>query len=89
MTREEKSNKVECCVLIADVNDETHYYNIPKQKIEESIKIIEIGFNKLNNPCSRVYIAGFNLINENDVLTKDKLIERLAYDSGKRKSSIK
>ncbi len=89
MTREEKSNKVECCVLIADVNNEPHYYNIPKQKIEESIKIIEIGFNNLNNPCSRIYIAGFNLINENDVLTKDKLIERLAYDGGKRKSSIK
>ena len=88
----EKSNKVECCVLVADVNDSTYYYNIPKLKIEESMNVITVGFNKLNNPCSRVYIAGFTLISEDDVLTKERLIERLAYQtnaSNKRKNSSK
>ncbi len=81
MRDERRKDLVECCVLIADVNETNYYYRVPVQKIEESIKTIELTFSRMNKACSRVYISGFTLENKDSLLNREGIIDKVVRET--------
>ena len=79
--------KIECCVLVADViiNDLklSYSYSIPIEKIEEAKKDIYDIFNYFGNSCLRVYISGFMIINPNFLWTKDQITNQVKSETNR------
>lgn len=88
MLRTELRGLVESCVIVAEVDDEKHYFNVEPEFIEEATKIISTTFAYFNKPCSRVYITGFKLVSSSTNLTKEKLVERVGIAVNWRQSRI-
>lgn len=85
---------VDCCTLIADCNikvpnygqSEKNYkfsytYNVAIEDIEEAKKFIAATFEYFNQPCSRVYIAGFAVLTKNSIWTKERIVEQVKNDT--------
>ena len=67
-----KNSNIESCILVAEVNGYSYHYNVAIPEIESSIKTIVVTYDELEQPISRVYIAGFNLVSEGTNLSKEK-----------------
>ena len=79
------SDKVESCVLVAEVNGSSYYYNVDPANIESGIKTIVAAYDTFDEMCSRVYISGFNLVSRDTNLSKEELIKRVAFPARQNK----
>ena len=77
--------KVECCILVADViiNELklSYSYSIPIDEIEEIKQSIPSIFNYFGNLCLRVYISGFIITTSGFIYNKEKIIEQVQRET--------
>ena len=85
----EKKERIESCVLIADIDDSSYHFHVHTNKIEEAMKVIELTCKRLNKNLNRLYIGGFVLESESSVLTKERLIELISFINNGRVERVK
>ncbi len=78
-----REKRVECCVLVADVNNCNYYYKVSVPKIEEATLAIKAAFKRFHSTCNRVYIAGFMLETEKNVMNRTQIIEKAIREAKK------
>ena len=74
-----KEGQEQSCVLVAETNEAHVRFNVAPANIEKGIKVIKAAYEYLGNPCNKVYISGFTLVSKNTNLTKEGIINRIAF----------
>ena len=79
MTVANREIKEESCILIAEVDGASYYYNVAVPEIEKGIRAIEASYNAYNKICSRIYIGGFTLVTEGSNLSIQDISDRVCF----------
>lgn len=87
MTVRNHEGSVASCVLIADVDGSSTYFNVPVKDIEMSKNVIQASYDYFGEACTRVYIGGFVLVDQSTNLSREKIFERVAFDQRMRQKA--
>ena len=79
MTTKRQYNRVDSCVLVADVEDSRYSFNVDPKSAQESMQTIKDSYELFNVDCKRVYVSGFILVEPGNNLSKSQLIDRVMY----------
>ena len=87
------SNSIGCAVIKVEKNNNMPVeigkikdgikFRVRYEDIENIIKFINLTLNDLGMNNYTTYLTGFEIVNNNDISTKERIIESIMYESGK------
>ena len=79
MVLNEKNSKEESCILVAEVEGASYYYNVAVPEIERGMKAIKASYDYFHKTCSRIYISGFTLVSEGSNLSVEDISDKVEF----------